>query len=94
MNLKHPQGFIDLQISRNDLYYKHMDLTTIERHIIDNATEDNEIANILYDINVAAKLIRQKVIRAGLNSDILGKAGTTNSSGEDVQALDITQTML
>ncbi|MEC8677655.1 MAG: class 1 fructose-bisphosphatase [Candidatus Margulisiibacteriota bacterium] len=66
-----------------------MNLTTIERHIIDNATEDTEIANILYDINVAAKLIRQKVIRAGLNSDILGKAGTTNSSGEDVQALDI-----
>tara|TARA_A100001015_G_scaffold142129_1_gene157702 strand:+ start:3085 stop:4008 length:924 start_codon:yes stop_codon:yes gene_type:complete len=48
-----------------------------------------DIADILYDINVAAKMIRQQVVRAGLNDNLKGKAGTTNASGEDVQALDV-----
>ena len=66
-----------------------MKVTTIERHFLDHASHQTDISNILYDINVAAKLIRQKVIRAGLNADLMGTSGTTNNSGEDVQALDI-----
>jgi fructose-1,6-bisphosphatase I len=70
-----------------------MSIITIERHFLDHLSTFNshnqDIANILYDINVVAKLIRQKVIRAGLNDDLIGSSGTINTSGEDAQALDI-----
>jgi fructose-1,6-bisphosphatase I len=66
-----------------------MTITTIERHFLDHASGQTDIASILYDINVVAKLIRQKVIRAGLSDDIMGSSGVTNASGEDVQSLDI-----
>ena len=70
-----------------------MSIITIERHFLNHLSELNpqnqDIANILYDINVVAKLIRQKVIRAGLNDDLMGSSGTVNQSGEDAQALDI-----
>ena len=67
---------------------------TIERHFIDLAQDSNpvnqDIANILYDINVAAKLIRQYVIKGGLvDQHFTGSSGKINSSGEDVQALDL-----
>ena len=67
---------------------------TIERHFLDKVDQspkiNQDIANILYDINVAAKLIRQQVIRSGLTDAALkGSSGTTNTSGEDVQALDL-----
>ncbi|MEK9726683.1 MAG: class 1 fructose-bisphosphatase [Candidatus Margulisiibacteriota bacterium] len=66
-----------------------MSILTIERHILDHAANQTEISSILYDINVIAKLIRKKIVRAGLNTDITGSSGTQNASGEDVQALDI-----
>jgi len=68
-----------------------MSFTTIERHIIDHVSQSNQqdITDILYDINVVAKLIRQKVIRAGLNQDLMGSTGTVNSSGEEAQPLDV-----
>ena len=63
-----------------------MSIITIERHFLNHLSELNpqnqDIANILYDINVVAKLIRQKVIRAGLNDDLMGSSGTVNQSGE------------
>lgn len=75
------------------MYYIIMSIITIERHFLDHLTtfnsQNQDIANILYDINVVAKLIRQKVIRAGLNDDLIGSSGTINTSGEDAQALDI-----
>ncbi|MGC6367344.1 MAG: class 1 fructose-bisphosphatase [Candidatus Marinamargulisbacteria bacterium] len=66
-----------------------MSIVTIERHFLEHASHQKEIAEVLYDINVVAKLIRQKVIRAGLNDDIIGATSQTNASGETVQALDI-----
>lgn len=66
-----------------------MSIITIERHFLDHASHQKEIAEVLYDINVVAKLIRQKVIRAGLNDDIIGATSETNASGETVQALDV-----
>jgi fructose-1,6-bisphosphatase I len=70
-----------------------MNFTTIERHFINNIdTSENfntDIAKILYDINVAAKLIRQQVIRAGLSDSISGPSGNVNASGEASQALDM-----
>jgi fructose-1,6-bisphosphatase I len=44
--------------------------------------------NILHDIAVAAKIISREVNQAGL-VDILGRAGSENVHGEDVQKLDV-----
>ncbi len=71
-----------------------MKTTTIEYHFINqmkkNDSINQDILKILYDISIAAKLIRQQVIRGGLTTpDLRGSSGTTNESGEDVQALDI-----
>lgn len=65
--------------------------TTIDCHFTQelnqNPSMNQDIANILYDINVAAKLIRNHVVRAGL-CNITGPSSQKNSSGEDIQALD------
>ena len=70
-----------------------MSFITIERHFLehlnDNIPDHNDISKILYDINVVAKLIRQHVIRAGLNDAILGTTGSINSSGEESKGLDM-----
>ncbi len=67
-------------------------LTTIESHFLQQQKlypEVNaEVTDLLHDVALAAKLVRQKVIRAGL-SDILGMAGTTNVQGEEVKKLDL-----
>jgi fructose-1,6-bisphosphatase I len=66
--------------------------TTIEAHLQQQLTKHSDITsdltNILYDIVVASKIIRQKVVTAGL-SDMLGEVGNTNVHGEDVKKLDI-----
>ena len=55
-----------------------MSLITIERHFLDHfsdlAPQDQDIANILYDINVVAKLIRQKVTNLRLLHEIFEDA--------------------
>lgn len=70
-----------------------MSFVTIERHFHDHLSKINpqhqDIVNILYDINVVAKMIRQKVVRSGLNEHLMGSTGTVNSSGEETQALDM-----
>jgi fructose-1,6-bisphosphatase I len=71
-----------------DCMINTMSIVTIEKHIIDHALTSNDISHILYDINVAAKLIRQHVIRAGL-TNLCGVSGHVNESGEVVQRLDI-----
>jgi fructose-1,6-bisphosphatase I len=64
---------------------------TVEQHLIEmQARHDDlpeDIANILYDISLASKMIRNHVIVAGFNG-----AGTTqqvNVHGESVKPLDI-----
>jgi len=66
-------------------------VVTIERHIIEMERRSPEargaFSNILYDIALAAKLIAREVNMAGL-VDILGRTGSTNVQGEQVQKLD------
>jgi fructose-1,6-bisphosphatase I len=67
-------------------------LVTIERHILDEQQKfpeaTGDLTNLLYDIALAAKIISREVNRAGL-VDILGRACSTNESGDDVKKLDV-----
>lgn len=67
-------------------------VVTIERHIIEEQSYNPEatgtLTQLLYDIATAAKIISRQVRRAGL-ADILGEAGETNTSGDDVKKLDL-----
>ena len=66
-------------------------VVTIDRYIIEQERlypeATGELSGILYDIALAAKMISNKVRRAGL-VDILGAAGVDNVQGEEVQKLD------
>ena len=67
-------------------------VVTIERYIIEQERlypeATGELSGILYDICLAAKMISDKVRRAGL-VDVLGATGLDNVQGEDVQKLDV-----
>lgn len=67
-------------------------VVTIERFIIDQERQHPEatgdLSNILYDLALAAKMITNKVRRAGL-ADILGSANIENVQGEIQQKLDV-----
>src|SRR6476620_751292 len=67
-------------------------VVTIERFIIEEERNHpeatGELSGILYDVCRAAKMIANKVRRAGL-VDILGATGYDNVQGEDVQKLDV-----
>ena len=67
-------------------------VVTIERYIIEQERlypeATGELSGILYDVCLAAKMIANKVRRAGL-VDILGATGYDNIQGEDVQKLDV-----
>ncbi|GAC1693964.1 MAG: class 1 fructose-bisphosphatase [Gemmatimonadaceae bacterium] len=73
---------------------RHTDtsVVTIERYIIEQERlypeATGELSGILYDLALAAKIISNKVRRAGL-VDILGGAGVENIQGEAVQKLDM-----
>ena len=66
-------------------------VVTIDRYIIEqerlHPEATGELSGILYDIALAAKIITNKVRRAGL-IDILGATGIDNVQGEEVQKLD------
>ncbi|HVE79413.1 MAG TPA: class 1 fructose-bisphosphatase, partial [Gemmatimonadaceae bacterium] len=66
-------------------------VVTIERFIIEQERlfpeATGELSGVLYDIALAAKMISNKVRRAGL-ADILGATGMDNVQGEAVQKLD------
>jgi fructose-1,6-bisphosphatase I len=66
-------------------------ITTIERHILDNqrqlADATGQLTNLLYDIALAGKIIASNVIQAGL-TDTLGRAGEENVQGEEVMKMD------
>jgi fructose-1,6-bisphosphatase I len=67
-------------------------VVTIERFIIEqerlHPEATGELSGILYDIALAAKMIANKVRRAGL-ADILGSAENENVQGEIQQKLDV-----
>lgn len=67
-------------------------LVTISRFLIEEERQypqaTGAFTNILHDIALAAKIISKEVNMAGL-VDILGRAGTENVHGEDVQKLDV-----
>ncbi len=62
------------------------EFTITETRKFANAT--GELSSILRDIGLAAKMINQKVARAGLE-DILGAIGSTNVQGEEQMKLDV-----
>lgn len=65
-------------------------MITIEQHLshikCESKIKDN-IANILYDISLASKLIRKHVLVAGFESSV--ESGTINTHGESVKTLDL-----
>ncbi len=67
-------------------------VVTIDRYIIEqerlHPEATGELSGILYDIALAAKMISNKVRRAGL-VDILGSADNHNVQGEEQQKLDV-----
>jgi fructose-1,6-bisphosphatase I len=67
-------------------------IVTLDEFIIrrqkDFPYASGELTGLLRDIGVAAKIVNREVNKAGLVS-ILGKAGSENASGEDVQKLDL-----
>ena len=73
---------------------RHSDtsVVTIDRFIIEQEAKSpeatGELSGILYDLALAAKMIANKVRRAGL-IDILGDAGSDNVQGEHQQKLDL-----
>jgi fructose-1,6-bisphosphatase I len=67
-------------------------ITTIERHILDEQQSHPEatgtLTGLLYDLALAGKVIAAEMTRAGL-ADILGHAGQTNVQGEEVMKVDL-----
>jgi fructose-1,6-bisphosphatase I len=65
---------------------------TAQQHILDQQKRfpgsTGEFSSLLSGITLAAKMIQDKVRRAGL-SDILGEAGNVNVQGETQQKLDV-----
>ena len=67
-------------------------IVTLDEFIIRRQNDfpfaSGELTNLLRDIGVAAKIINREVNKAGL-VNILGVAGTENTSGDMVQKLDL-----
>ena len=74
------------------VYHTATSVVTIERFIIEqerlHPQATGELSGILYDMALAAKMIANKVRRAGL-ADILGATENSNVQGEIQQKLDI-----
>lgn len=64
-------------------------ITTIERHFLDrrNPHANAEFSWLLSGVTLATKIIASQIQRAGL-VEIMGKTGTVNVQGEEVQKLD------
>ncbi|MGB4959970.1 MAG: class 1 fructose-bisphosphatase, partial [Saprospiraceae bacterium] len=67
-------------------------IITLDEFIIrtekENPNSSGSFSRLLRDIGMAAKVVNREVNKAGLGN-ILGVAGSTNSTGDDVQKLDI-----
>jgi fructose-1,6-bisphosphatase I len=74
------------------IHHTATSVVTIERFIIEqeglHPSATGELSGILYDLALAAKMIANKVRRAGL-ADILGAAESMNIQGEIQQKLDL-----
>lgn len=68
---------------------KRLITTTVERHFLDRRSvhASAEFSWLLSGITLATKIIAAQVQRAGL-LEIMGKTGTVNVQGEEVQKLD------
>ena len=68
------------------------ELITLSQHIVDmeriHPGATGEFTSVILTIEEVSKIIRQRVVNAGLN-DILGKTGAINVHGETVQKLDV-----
>ncbi len=71
---------------------KSYNITTLDDFIIlrqkDYPEAKGEFSRLLHHIGTAAKMVSSKIRKAGL-ADILGRAGNTNTQGEDQQKLDV-----
>ncbi|MCO6464173.1 MAG: class 1 fructose-bisphosphatase [Saprospiraceae bacterium] len=67
-------------------------IVTLDEFIIksekENPNSSGSFTRLLRDIGIAAKIVNREVNRAGL-VNILGVAGSTNTTGDEVQKLDI-----
>ncbi|MEZ4910826.1 MAG: class 1 fructose-bisphosphatase [Saprospiraceae bacterium] len=67
-------------------------ITTLDEFIIktekEKADSSGSFSRLLRDIGIAAKIVNREVNKAGL-VNILGVAGSQNSTGDDVQKLDV-----
>jgi fructose-1,6-bisphosphatase I len=67
-------------------------IVTLDEFIIrsekENPHSSGSFSRLLRDIGIAAKIVNREVNKAGL-VNILGVEGSTNSTGDDVQKLDV-----
>ena len=67
-------------------------ILTLDEFIIQRQSDikysTGEFSRLLRDIGFAAKVVHREVSKAGLVKEILGKTGTINVQGEEVQKLD------
>ena len=67
-------------------------IITLDEFIIQRQSDikysTGEFSRLLRDIGFAAKVVHREVSKAGLVKEILGKTGSTNIQGEEVQKLD------
>ena len=71
-----------------------MNLKTIRDHFISQSQlfpdYNQDYEKIINDVALAAKLIRTEIAKSSLSQQYsTGSTGNTNSSGEDVQGLDL-----
>ena len=67
-------------------------IISLDRHIMDEQRKyggKGDFSVILSQIIFAAKVVAAQVAHAGLVEDILGRTGTRNVQGEEVQKLDV-----
>jgi fructose-1,6-bisphosphatase I len=66
-------------------------LVTVQRHLVESQRKypeaTGDLTSLLWDLTLAFKIISREVNKAGL-AQILGTAGETNASGDDVMKLD------
>ncbi len=78
--------------SPNQILIKMNKIVTLDEFIIRGQKEkpdsSGSFTRLLRDIGIAAKIVNREVNKAGL-VNILGVEGSTNSTGDDVQKLDI-----
>lgn len=82
-----------MSANRNLLMNNYRKLITLDEFIFqrekDFAYSSGELSGLLRDIALASKIVNREVNKAGLVTEILGSAGTHNSTGDDQKKLDV-----